>query len=202
MKKILLSSILSMVLAGSLCATDKSNTKNSNYSGILPQGEKVLLDETFVIAKDYNSKPLVIDKVLISSIPGSNGKCKLQIDSTRYEHTEAQENGLSILIAKDTVRSSNQRTHTFLCPGSASANVSLNLFRYSESPKNTSNPDTEIQIFAHPSSAPKTAASDSIQTILSYTKATEFTLAQKNDSKYPNVFRQYFVVETSFKDSL
>jgi|GEM_PF-5738571 len=151
MKKILLSSIVSMVLAGSLCAASNSNTKNGNeYTGILPQGEKILLDETFVIAKDYNSKPLEIDKILISSIPGSNGKCKLQIDSTRYEHTEAQENGLSILIAKDTVRSRNQRTHTFLCPSSASTNVSSSLFRYSDGLKNISNPENEIKsLFNH-----------------------------------------------------
>lgn len=200
MKKILLSSIVSMVLAGSLCAADKSNTKNSNYSGILPQSEKVLLDETFVIAKDYNSKPLAVDKVIISSIPSSNGKCKLQIDSTRYEHTEALENGLSILIAKDTVRSSNQRTYTFLCPSSVSTNVSSNLFRYSDSPKNTSNPDNEIQIFVQSSSA--STATNDLKVILSYAKTTEFTLAQKSDSKYPSVFRQHFVIETSFKDSL
>lgn len=192
-----------MVLAGSLCAASNSNTKNSNaYTGVLPQGEKVLLDETFVVAKDYNSKPLVIDKVLVTNIPGSNGQCKLQINSTRYEHSEGKENGFTILIAKDTIKNSSQRTHTFLCP-SAYSSTFTDLFRYVEGPRNISNPDDEIRIYVQSSSS--STAINSRETVLSYSKTTDFFLeptTSDNNGNLKHSFRPQFFVQTSFKDSL
>lgn len=204
MKKILLSSIASMVLAGSLCAVSSPNTKNSNaYTGVLPQGGKVLLNETFVIAKDYNSKPLIIDKVSITTIPGSNGQCKLQIDSTRYEHTTGKDNGFTTLIAKDTVENKNQTTHTFLCPSSStqtSSAIPKDLFRYGLGAKDAPDANEEIHIF--------TLATTTIherETILRYTKTSSFSLEQ---SKFddgmvpPHALEQKFVIQTSFKDFL